>query len=133
MIGNYVHVSKFRFLSSQHCAKSQSVNNMVRKGIGETTTAHTTKRFWNHGINKISIHLGYHDNIATLNIDPGYQEFMVFESVLKLHKTQGALITESKVLNDNEDDQYNNVPSPAKPRQTLWSQLTGLQIIHTQA
>ena len=109
------------------------MNNTACKGVGETTTAHTTKRFWKHGINKISILLGYHDNIATFNIYPGYQEFMVFESVLKLHKTQGALITESIVFNDNEDDQYNNVPSPAKQKKTMWSQITGLPIIHTQA
>ena len=48
---------------------------MAGKGIGNTTTANNTTLLYNHGRNELDIYLGYHDNVATFNLAPGYQKF----------------------------------------------------------
>ena len=81
-------------LSLQNWDKSKDGNFKACKGIGKNMPAHTTVLLWNHRSNKLDIPLGYHNNVATLNLAPYYQKFQAFESVLKLHTTQVPLIAE---------------------------------------
>ena len=83
---------------------------MSHKGTSNTTEAHTTNILCNYGRNKIDIALGYHNNVDTFNLAPGYQKFQAFESVIKFHTTQVPLISESTVVSDDEDDQDENLP-----------------------
>ena len=55
-------------------------------------TAQPTKLYWNHGSNKLDTPLAYHNNVATLNLYPGYQKFQAFEYVIKSHTMQDQLI-----------------------------------------
>ena len=55
----------------------------------------------------------------TFNLAPGYHNFQEFESVLKSHTTQGPFKSESTVVSDDKDDQDDNVPTTAKPQQTI--------------
>ena len=48
---------------------------MYHKGIGKTMAEHTITCFWDHGKNKLDIPLGYRNNAATFNLDPGYQNY----------------------------------------------------------
>ena len=96
-------------------------------------TENTTTLFCNYGSNKLDIPLWYHENMATLDLDPGYQNYKAFESVLKYHTILGPLILESTVFIYDEDDQYYDVPPPANTLQKLWYQITGLPIWRTQA
>ena len=92
-----------------------------------TTTAHTTTFLWNHESNTLGITLGDHDNVATFKLASGCQKFQSFVSFKKHHTA------DTKVVSDNEDDQDDYFPPPANPQQTMWSQLTGIQIGRTQA
>ena len=88
----------------------KSCNNTYCKYISNTTKAHAITLFWNYGSNKLDAPLGYHDNVDTFKLAPGYQKFQAFESVIKFHTTQVPLISESTVVSDDEDDQDENLP-----------------------
>ena len=129
----YVPAGKCYLLGPQHWSKSRSGNNTARKDIGNNTTANTTTHLLNHGSNNLDKPLGYHDNVSTFNLDPGYQKFQSFKSVIKRPRMHGQLIVYSTVVGDDEDDKDDNVPPPDKQQRNLWYQLTGLPIRLSQA
>ena len=127
----YVPDGHVRLLSPQHWAKSQKGRVRHNDGYGETTTAFKTILFWQERKHQLTVEMGKHDNVATFYLAPGHAAFDLFcqqaeinynesvENPLYAHETQ--LVSDDEERKDEDDFK----PLP-RPRQTLWSKLTGL-------
>ena len=102
----YIPEGKVRLLSPQHWAQGQNGKNRNRQNhCGEHTNSSECVLYWNNGNNKLHIPLGRRDNVATLQMAHGYEQFAVFccEAGIDVQSSE-IVAMPSGIISDDEDE-----------------------------
>jgi hypothetical protein len=98
----YIPDGKVCLMSPQHWAQS------AKNGRAwEETGADNCTLYWRDGKHKLIVPLGKHDNVATLQLSPGYELYKAFCAKAEIppdHDQNPIIAFDSTIVSDNEDD-----------------------------
>ena len=132
----YIPEGKVRLLSPQHWAQGQNGKNRNRQNhCGVHRNDIECVLYWNNGNNKLHISLGRRDNVATLQMAHGYEQFAVFccEAGIDVHSSEivaipGGIISDDDDESDQEDELLPDTDQSSIERQwTPWENDTDVE------
>jgi hypothetical protein len=119
----YVPDGHIRLLSPQHWAQADTNNRTKRTERGEHTNGNECVLYWAHGAYKRHIPLGKHDNVATITLSPGYQQFEAFcsEAGVDDDNTDPVVMPSQLVSDDEGEDEVTTNPNHHDTCRSSWS------------
>ena len=105
----YVPSGRCRLLSPQHWAQTRKG---VDKPAMETTTDTQTTLTWGNQQYKLTVPLGKGDNVATLQMSPGFNQYELFcEAATAEHKDEENPIPQSTPIVSDDEGEYEHTSS----------------------
>jgi hypothetical protein len=100
-VSYYVPEGRCQLLSPQHWAQSQK--KATRLGAWEVTNHKGCTLYWEGGSKQLTILLGDKDNVATMQLTPGYKKFHTFcENAPPNHDHDPIIMQPATTIGDDE-------------------------------
>jgi Reverse transcriptase (RNA-dependent DNA polymerase) len=121
----YVPDGKVCLMSPQHWAQSAKNGRAWEETGSENCTL-----YWKDGKHKLVVPLGERDNVATLQLSPGYEKYMAFCAQAEIqdnHDEDPIIAMDSTLVSDDEDDDESDdeITNPAVPRREREKEQSG--------
>ena len=116
----YIPEGKVRLLSPQHWAQTRK-NKVEKEQVTARTTYDKVILMWGKERYKLTVPLGMSDNVATINMAPGYSKCDVFLTELG-QGAQEVTVNSALLLDEKEEDHFRATSSNKKT--CTWEQVS---------